>query len=73
MCKNGLLEVVNKNKKPEPVANRHKVRISLLWWVALLPIQIFLLEWIFLLFHAFLLTLDLTGEMNIMKSNDKNR
>ena len=32
MCKNGLLEVVNKNKKPEPVANRHKVRISLLWW-----------------------------------------
>ena len=30
--RNDLFEVVNKNKKPEPVANRHKVRISLLWW-----------------------------------------
>ena len=27
-----LFEVVDKNKKPEPVADRHQVRISLLWW-----------------------------------------
>ena len=27
-----LFEAVDKNKKPEPVADRHKVRISLLWW-----------------------------------------
>ena len=27
-----LFEAVDKNKNPEPVADRHQVRISLLWW-----------------------------------------